>query len=385
MKVVFLRSNPVMPDPRVEKEANSLLADGYQIKILAWNREYGEQDVEIGHITLSNGSVPITRFNLQASYGDGMKTLGSLVSFQKWLLSWLWRHRNEYDVIHACDFDTVIPAKICSSLLKKKLVYDIFDYYVDAFRVPKRLKNFVERIDLSIINSADAVIITSEGRRKQIEKAHPKKLCVIHNSPERSVITKEEIKCEDRGRADRVKLVYVGILGESRFLMEALKIVAESDDMELHIGGFGSHESIIKDYAVRYTNIHFYGRLPYNRALLLEAQCDILFAVYSPEVPNHRYSSPNKLYEAMMLGKPIIVARGSGVDELVQKFQIGKCIDYEEDAFVIAVRELSGDKEFCRKISHKSREIYDQHFSWELMSRRLLELYGSLVVRLPIQ
>jgi len=38
MRIIFLRSNPVDPDPRVEKEVNSLVKAGYKAEILAWDR-----------------------------------------------------------------------------------------------------------------------------------------------------------------------------------------------------------------------------------------------------------------------------------------------------------------------------------------------------------
>ena len=38
MKVLFIRANPVKPDSRVEKEAASLVRNGYEVSILGWDR-----------------------------------------------------------------------------------------------------------------------------------------------------------------------------------------------------------------------------------------------------------------------------------------------------------------------------------------------------------
>lgn len=38
MKVLFLRSNPVDPDSRVEKEVNSLIKRGYKVEVFGWDR-----------------------------------------------------------------------------------------------------------------------------------------------------------------------------------------------------------------------------------------------------------------------------------------------------------------------------------------------------------
>lgn len=37
-KILFIRSNPVFPDPRVQKEAKTLSDEGYEVEILAWDR-----------------------------------------------------------------------------------------------------------------------------------------------------------------------------------------------------------------------------------------------------------------------------------------------------------------------------------------------------------
>ena len=37
-RIVLLRSNPVEPDPPVEKVAATLRAEGYEVTILAWDR-----------------------------------------------------------------------------------------------------------------------------------------------------------------------------------------------------------------------------------------------------------------------------------------------------------------------------------------------------------
>ena len=36
--VLFIRTNPVMPDSRVEKEVSALVAHGFEVSVLAWDR-----------------------------------------------------------------------------------------------------------------------------------------------------------------------------------------------------------------------------------------------------------------------------------------------------------------------------------------------------------
>ncbi|WP_342436967.1 glycosyltransferase family 4 protein [Paenibacillus sp. FSL L8-0436] len=373
MRIILIRSNSVMPDPRVEKEVNSLIAYGHQVKILSWDRQNDSQSRKNGEITLSKGVVPIRWFLIKAGFGEGIKTLWALLIFQIYILLWLVKHNREYDAIHACDFDTSIPACLCSKFFKKKLVYDIFDYYVDAFQVPKSLKTLIEKIDIKIINSADAVIITNESRQRQISKSNPKKVAVIHNSPETDFESNPMFKENSKKR-----IVYVGILSEDRLLMEIVRSIAGSDIVELHIGGFGFLEREIKEYSEKYSNIFFYGKLRYSDTLKLEDNCDILIAVYNPQIPNHKYSSPNKLYEAMMLGKPIIVAKETGIDELVDLYELGRSVEYNIGSFEIALYEIIQKENEWISLKERSQSLYQQKYSWNIMDLRLKKLYEDL-------
>lgn len=53
-------------------------------------------------------------------------------------------------------------------------------------------------------------------------------------------------------------------------------------------------------------------------------------AIYDPKVPNHRYAAPNKFYEALMLGKPIVMAKNTGFDEIIEENNIGCLIEYSK-------------------------------------------------------
>lgn len=376
MNVVFLRSNPVLPDPRVEKEANTLVRLGYSVQIVAWNREEKNTEKK-GVINLQNGKVPIRWLNIKSRYGSGMKSVFPLIAFQISLLYWLLRNHKKYEVIHACDFDTVLPAWLVTKLYKKKLVYDIFDYYIDAFKVPQRLMNIVEKIDIYMINNANAVIIVNESRLKQIEKSNPKKLYIIHNTPDYDLANNRSENVI-KHKSKNIKFVYVGILSNNRFLKEITEIMIGRPDWELHIGGFGALDKYMEDMSQKHGNIYYYGKMPYEKVLNLELESDVMLAIYNPIYKNNQYSSPNKLYEAMLLGKPIIVANGTGVDELVESYNIGISVEYNRESFISLASELLNDNAKMKIMKENLENLYKNKYSWGIMSKRLEELYENL-------
>lgn len=374
MNVFLLRSNPVSPDPRVEKEASALLKMGHKVTILCWDRSatLGKKAA----LDMADGKALIYRWHRRAEFGGGVRNIFKLLGFQFFLMVKLFSMRKGVDVIHAADFDTVLPGLLMKFIFKKKLVYDIYDFYVDAFPVPKYLKRLVKWLDYVAITTADVVILTNEARRRQIEGARPQKTYIIHNTP----VDPGARPQLSAGKTDfyQLRVVYVGVLQPGRLLEEVVDIFIKNPHWELIVAGFGILESQMLNAASCCDNIKYMGRVSYADGLALSATADVLFATYDPDVPNHRFSSPNKLYEAMMLGKPIIVCKGTGVDELVDQEEIGVSIGYDASEFETTLYRLSQEKTFVIRAEKKARQLYEDHYSWQIMEERLISLYRGL-------
>ena len=349
-RVAYLRSTSIINDSRATKEINSYVNNNSNVIAFGWNRQ---------NLEIPSSKIKYIFYNKNAKYGSGIKNIFKLLFFQKWLYKKLKSERKNYDIIHACDFDTAYIGYKIAKKYKKKFIYDIYDYYADSHNL-SFFKNIIEKKDIKIINNADAVILCTEQRRKQISKAKPKKVFIIHNTPD--MIQKENSTTFD---GNKIKLCYVGILQDDRLIKELCEEIMKFKDVELHIGGFGKYEEYISNLSKNYSNIHFYGQMKYNDVLDLEKKCDVLFATYNPTIPNHKYSAPNKVYEAMCLGKPIIVCKNTGVDELVKNEKIGYVINYDAKELIKTIKNIT--KEEYKKISEISFNLYNDKYKWGKM------------------
>ena len=365
--VIFLRSNDIAPDPRVEKQALTLQSAGYDVQIIGWSR-HGDRTGK----KLHQSGLNIQRVSLKAPHGAGTSNIFSLAAFQFSLLWMLIRKRGQYEVIHACNLDTGIVGLLVGRFLKKTVVYDIFDFYVDAFPVPKTVRSFVRKLEIFVINNVDLTIVCTEERRKQIEPSSPKDLIVIHNSPAMS--SPKPMKFGQ----DKLTIGFVGALTQGRFLPELLAISSARHDIELHVAGFGELENLFLAAAEDQKNVHFYGKVTHEEGLAISKSCDLMIAMYDPTVPNHKYSAPNKFYESLMLGRPLITAKNSGVDSLVKKFNTGFVLEYSYEAFLdfLSSEPLESIREF--ETGHFT-EIYNNNFSWQEMAIRLQKAYRNFL------
>ena len=375
-RVILLRSNPVNPDPPVEKAALALLSVGYAVTIIGWDRD-ADYTLKKDLIQISDYKAEVIRFGIKAQFSGGIKkNLLPLCLFLKRLRSWLIKNKELYDIIHAFDFDTGIVASRYAKKFCKKFVYHILDYYVDAHWLRKTvLEKPILKLENAIINDADATIICTEKRKEQIAGSFPKQLAVIHNTPSMTQIKQCDRKTQ---QTDRIKIVYVGILEPSRLLKEIVDAVSENNSMELHVGGFGVLNDFFIEKSHTFENIYYYGRLAYDQTLSLENECHIMLAIYDPAIENHRFAAPNKFYESLMLGKPVIMVRGTGMSEVVEDNSIGELIDYSKEGFIDGVNRLIERKDEWHSIGYKMKEIYRNQYCWDEMERRLIQVYSDL-------
>jgi glycosyltransferase involved in cell wall biosynthesis len=378
-RLVICRSNPIAPDPRVEKEARTLSQAGHDVTVIGWDRtgKLPQKDKIQG--------ISCIRLPIKAEYAAGMLNLPQLLRWQWGLLIWLVRHRHEYDLIHACDFDTIIPALVCRTIWHKKVVYDIFDFYADHLRAtPEWIKKAIRAIDLRCVSIADAVILADDSRWEQIQGSQPRRSAVIYNSPEDHPFSPQDGKSTDQTFSQRpdnslLHIVYIGLLQVERGLFELLIVLRRHPQWSLALAGFGGDEVHVLEQLQDMPNTSWHGRISYQESLQLSSAADTLIATYDPTIPNHRYSSPNKVFEAMMLGKPIIVAQDTNMDRIINQAKCGLVVKYgDESDLESALLRLETEPELCQRLGANGRKSYESTYSWKIMQDRLLKLYAEL-------
>ena len=373
-RVLFCRSNPIAPDPRVEKEARALIEIGFEVIILGWDRTAKLPQEE------KTDELAIKRLAIRSEYARGLRNFPQLLRWQYGLWRWLILHRNNYDMIHACDFDTVLPALWCQVFYGKRVVYDIFDFYADHLRAtPDFVKKLIRWVDFKAINAAKAVILVDDARRQQIFGSNPRRLEIIYNSPQD---IEKTLQPEGRPKNSSLHIVYIGLLQVERGLLDVLEVLERHPEWSLSLAGFGGDADRIEEISAGLSNVTFYGRVDYEQALRLSKAADVLFATYDPVIPNHRYSSPNKLFEAMMLSKPIVVAAGTNMDRIVEEEKCGLVVPYGIlENLEAAFQELAKDEVLRSKLGKAARSAYENRYGWPQMKNRLQSLYQELDIR----
>lgn len=385
MKIVMLRSNPIDPDIRLEKEARALAKAGHDVTLLGWQR-FGDAPIEEKRYFYT-----IQRVKFRAPVEK--RVIFYLPVW--WTLALLWLLKVDWDVVHAADLDTYIPALFAAKFKGKRLIYDIFDFYADMVALPSSVRGCVAAFDNSFMKFADAIIVVDPSRLKQIEKEEDSSIHIIYNSPDDispsltlddaplsfvtddvSPSTADDIQMEQQVS---FRIFYAGVLGRGRDFETVTRVAKDVRGVQIEFAGFGCHAKHLHSLSEREPHVTFIGTIPYDEVIQRTVRSDLLFALYDPGVPNNRYASPNKLFEAMMCGKPILVSDGTTMAEIVREEGCGLVVPYGNfDAVRHAILTLKNDPALCKRLGENGRRAYETKYNWKIMEERLLEIYEKL-------
>ena len=144
--IIFVRTTEIYNDSRASKEIKALSKAGFNIVVLGWNRN-GKAVEECKKAFNGYDNVSFRFYDCRLSNGIGIKNINKLIKWGKWVKRQI-KAIDNVDFVHACDLDSgFCVLKYCR---KKgiKLVYDIFDYYIDSHGIPKVVRKYVENLEI---------------------------------------------------------------------------------------------------------------------------------------------------------------------------------------------------------------------------------------------
>ena len=354
MKVVMTVSNPFKPDPRVYKEAKSLVKAGHEVYVIAWDREgkYPEEEVVDG--------IKVIRLGPRATYGSAMVLKLPLFYLNAFSLIL----KLKPDVVHTHDFDTAVLGFIFKLLKGTKWIYDVHDLY-ETFVSPGAIKKLVSSLDKTFLLSADSVIVVNRGFIPLFRKwGRIGGIHVVMNS------------IEDIGQKfekhRRFTVFYGGVLSRGRFILKMIKISKELE-VPLRIAGFGTLEDRVREMCR--PPCEFLGYLPRNEALKEMGMAHATFILYDPSSENNRLATPNKLFEAMALETALIVVDGSVAAEIVRDGRCGLPCRYDGKSVRENLLKLMESPKDVKKMGRSGRRLFLKKYRWEWFEEVLMRLY----------
>ena len=388
----MLVANGYAPDPRVHKEAKTLQEKGYSVSVVCWDRERRRKMFEV------IDGIHVRRFRYLIPTGFlsfAISGLLFLIDCTILLLREIPR-KNEKIVIHCHDFNTLPVGYLlrCWNNDRFWLVYDSHESFPHLLQTiaPRIVVDVVQALENRMLDRVDALITANDMILQSLHPSSQILSAAIYNTPPLSIssssrapLGKETLELRDKFGPESFVLLYYGALLRYRGLYQLL----DAADLAKHlvkkvifvIVGNGPLESFLRSEAERRKltdTVMFHSHMKFEDIMLIVREADAIYIGFEPEDLNNYFASPNKLFEAMAMGKPVVASGFGLLRKLVEEVGCGvKLESIDGQSIVSAIRKLF-DKEFGRKCGDNGLSAFSSYYNWDVMARRLESLYSAL-------
>ena len=392
-------------DTRVLREGKSLLELGFRVRILAlWSKGQPEREViegiEVIRHKLTPWHLKLIRKSRTWLGGPFIESIlrGILMPFHRYLMFLEYdkvvysRYLEDFsDVYHAHDLNTLRVAEKLSKAQKSKLVYDSHELYLDRNRHKRAglIKRFLlKSFEKGKIRKCDAIITVNDSianilcKRYNIEDVN-----IITNTPPIQLIEKYNPKYDLRKilsiKKDMKLLIYVGSIQRNRGIENLIMSLKYLDNVYLVLMGYGNKDLMDElDTLVESNNLadrySIFGPVPSELVPRFTSSADIGAAPILNSCLSYYLCSPNKIYEYIHAGIPVIASDFPELSKVVLGNKIGKVFDPDDPEDIAnSLKSLLKDKDLENIISdniERSSRIYN----WNNESRKLQDIYINL-------
>lgn len=288
------------------------------------------------------------------------------------------------DVWHCHDLNTLFVGSVCKRRRPgTRLVYDSHELATERSRmsgVRRRWARWNERRGLP---SADEVILTTATRAAHVARLYGIAMpTVLRNVPERIDIAEGWDLRERLGidPGDRI-LLYQGSVQEYRGIEETIDALASLERCVFVVIGYGHHRPALEALVQRRglgERVRFFGPIPNDQLLWYTATADVGMCVIRGTSLSYRWSMPNKLFEYMMAGVPVVASDYEEMGRVVREEGVGEVCDPGDPSDIArAVRTVLDAPDGGRAYRDAARRAVER-FNWGVEQQVLLDLYQRL-------
>lgn len=358
-RIYLAVTNDLVTDNRVHKVATTLLKSGASVTLVGC--------IKTKNTPVLNRSYNTKRFKLFFKRGPYF-----YLEYNIRLFLFLLFHR--FDIIVANDLDTLLGSYIACKLKSKKIVYDSHEYFTEVpelynRNIPKRVWTILERIILPRIKYAYTV---SESIALTYNNLYHLDLKIIRNVP--NFRNKEETQINNKTK----QILYQGSLNIGRGLEQMIDAMEFIENCELVIIGDGDIKNQLKE-RIQSKNLNhkvtLKGRIPFENLMFETQKADLGIALEENLGLNYYYALPNKLFDYIQAGVPVLVSPFPEMQKIVNKYEIGTVYDHKSpQELAKIINEIFELKNRYQKWKDNTVKAA-QELCWENEEKILIQLY----------
>ena len=379
-------------DSRPRREAESLVAAGYEVDLICLQESESEPKRE-----LING-VNVKRLPLSKRRESKLAYIRQYLSFLMACAAWLafWSAKKRYRIVHVHNMpDFLVFGAVVPKMTGAKVVLDLHDpmpeLMMSIYDLPEhhRYVTWLKSLEKWSIAFADLVLTPNIAFRDLfISRGCPaEKIGIVMNSPQMEIFdpAKYAASGQDVSKGERpFRLMYHGLIAERHGLDTAIEALAQIrsqiPSLEFHI--YGGRTAYLEKIEQMVEHLHLRDCVDYcgfkPQSIIAEAIAGADLGV----IPNRRcpfteINMPTRIFEYLAMGKPVIAPNTRGIRDYFDAqslllFEPGNSSDLAEKIlWVFRNRDQAAD------LAERGRRVYHEHL-WIKEDGRLTQLMEKL-------
>ncbi|WP_304133465.1 glycosyltransferase family 4 protein, partial [Mesonia mobilis] len=370
--------------------AKRFIEEGHKVTMLTTSSSIQEKIV---HKTIDGIEV----IYLKVPYNQNMSIMARVKSFVNFMIksTRLALKVKNVDLALATSTPLTVgfPALVLKKIRKIPFIFEVRDLWPE---VPiqmgglnnKLLQKLAVNFEKSIYKNAKHIVALSPGMAAGVLKYEPQeKVSMIPNMAKIDAFWPREknkqLQTELGLRTDSFKLIHFGALGLANGAMSIIRgaeELKEDTSIEFIFIGGGSTEEKLKNYCQKHQlkQVHFLGRFPMEETSEIVNFCDVSMVSFK-DLPILYTNSPNKLFDSLSAGKPIIVNSAGWTKEMVEEHNCGVYVNpHQPIALAQAIKSLQADDTLKNEIAKNARKLAETTYDKSILCEQYAELLNDV-------
>jgi glycosyltransferase involved in cell wall biosynthesis len=299
------------------------------------------------------------------------------------------------DVFHAQSLIALPVVRQAARHTHARFVYDVADYHTEAARLarmPGPIRSLFRWQERRWVQDAAGFLAVSEPAAELVaERWGVRKPRVLLNCPpawrpdEPGPVASGRLRGALVLPESRPIVLYQGGFSVDRGIEELVAAANEAAlrtlDAAVVFMGYGRLEGWLRQQAVASPGrVYLLPAVPPDELLEWTASADVSFVGQPPRTLNQKMNLPNKLFESLMAGTPVVVSKGNEQCRLVSEEEVGVCCNVDAPAEVAAAIAglLGAPADERQRLRAHCRDVALRKYTWDANAGGLVELYREL-------
>lgn len=284
------------------------------------------------------------------------------------------------DLIFSNDLDTLLACYLASKIRRKELIYDTHEYFTEMPELVSRPKvqRFWKTIERRIFPKLKKIITVNESIANLYEVEYEKNITVVRNIP--PTFQSDTIKSREQlGLPEEKKILILQGTGINidRGAEEALFAMKYIEEITLLIIGSGDVIPKLKKIAADENlsdKVIFKPKLPFAELRQYTMNADLGLALDKDTNVNYRFSLPNKLFDFIHSGIPILASKLPEIERIINKYDVGFFVENHEPMHIAEI--IKGVFEDENRFSNvkANTEYAKKELNWENEEKKLIKI-----------